>query len=55
VGSAELEISRLLNLQFNAPIVDVRRVFRDQKGVVLYMAEVTYRGDLIRLDMELKP
>ena len=39
----------------NAPTAEVRRVFRDSEGVVIYFADVVYRGDAIRLEMDLKP
>jgi GntR family transcriptional regulator len=34
---------------------EVRRVFTDADGRVIYLGEVTYRGDFIHLDMNLKP
>jgi GntR family transcriptional regulator len=33
----------------------VRRVCQAKDGTVLYLAEVTYRGDYIHLEMDLKP
>ena len=54
VGAAALEVARLLSLPFRGPVAEVRRVFKDERGRVIYLAEVTYRGDLIRLEMELK-
>jgi hypothetical protein len=32
----------------------VRRVFTDPQGRVFYLADVTYRGDFIRLVMDLR-
>ena len=34
---------------------DVRRVLRDKSGTVIYLADVSYRGDYIHLEMDLKP
>ena len=36
-------------------MADVRRVLAATDGTVLYLAEVSYRGDYIHLDMVLKP
>lgn len=55
IGSADLEVAQCLNLPLNAPVADVRRVFNDPRGRVLYLGEVTYRGDAIRLEMDLTP
>lgn len=55
VGSADPEVARLLGIAVNAPVAEVRRVFTDAGGRVIYLAEVTYRGDFIHLDMTLKP
>lgn len=55
IGSADTEVAALLELPMNAPVAEVRRVFKDAAGTVLYLADVTYRGDAIRLEMDLKP
>ena len=39
----------------NAPVAEVRRLFRDPAGTVIYLAEATYRGDAIHVQMDLKP
>ena len=55
IGSADMEVAALLGLPVNAPVAEVRRVFKDAAGTVVYLAEVTYRGDAIRLEMDLQP
>lgn len=55
IGTADLEVARLLGIAVNAPIAEVRRVFTDAEGRVIYLGEVCYRGDAIHLDMNLKP
>ena len=55
ISTADVESSRLLSIQVNAPVAEVRRVMRDVEGTVIYLAEVTYRGDYIHLEMDLKP
>jgi GntR family transcriptional regulator len=55
IGSADMDVAGRLELPMNAPVAEVRRVFKDAGGTVIYLAEVTYRGDAIRLEMDLKP
>ncbi len=55
IGSADLETSRLLHIPLNAPVAEVRRVFNAADGRVIYLGEVIYRGDFIRIEMDLKP
>ncbi len=55
IGTADLEVARLIGMPMNAPVAEVRRVCRDAEGTVIYLGEVTYRGDYIHLEMDLKP
>jgi GntR family transcriptional regulator len=55
ISSADVEVANLLGIAINAPVAEVRRVCRDADGVVIYLGEVTYRGDFIRLEMDLEP
>ncbi|TEA79754.1 GntR family transcriptional regulator [Allopusillimonas ginsengisoli] len=55
IGTADIATARYLDLSINAPVAEVRRIFKDANGVIIYLAEVTYRGDAIRLEMDLKP
>jgi GntR family transcriptional regulator len=55
ISSADMEVARLLELPMNAPVAEVRRIFKDAAGTVIYLADVTYRGDAIRLEMDLQP
>jgi GntR family transcriptional regulator len=55
IGTADMEVARLLELPMNAPVAEVRRIFQDPQGTVIYLAEVTYRGDAIHVEMDLKP
>ncbi|MEJ5991717.1 GntR family transcriptional regulator [Ramlibacter sp. PS3R-8] len=55
ISSADMEVAQLLELPVNAPVAEVRRIFQDAAGTVIYLADVTYRGDAIRLEMDLKP
>lgn len=55
ISTADVETSRLLGVPVNAPVGEVRRVMCGRDGTVIYLAEVTYRGDYIHLEMDLKP
>ena len=55
IGAADTEVAKLLRLAVNAPVAEVRRVFKAPNGRVIYLGEVTYRGDAIQLQMNLKP
>ncbi len=55
IGTADPETAAHLNISINAPVADVRRVFRGPDGTVIYLGEVTYRGDLVQLEMDLVP
>jgi len=55
IGTADMEVARLLDLPMNAPVAEVRRIFKDENNTVIYVADVTYRGDAIRVEMDLKP
>lgn len=55
IGTADVEIAKHLGIPVNAPTAEVRRVCRAADGTVAYLGEVTYRGDYIHLEMDLKP
>lgn len=55
IASADVEVARLLMIPVNTPVAEVRRVCTAPDGTVTYLGEVTYRGDYIHLEMDLKP
>jgi GntR family transcriptional regulator len=55
ISVADVEVATRLGLPLNAPVAEVRRVCKARDGTVLYLGEVTYRGDYIHLRMDLKP
>lgn len=55
IGTADMEIAQKLDIAVGAPVVEVRRIFLDKDDTVIYLANVTYRGDTIRIEMDLKP
>ncbi len=54
ISCADVEVAGLLGIPINSPMAEVRRVCSDPGGTVIYLAEVTYRGDFIRLEMDLE-
>lgn len=54
IGLADLEVSQLLKIPLNSPVAEVRRVFNSSDGTIVYLGEVTYRGDFIHIEMDLK-
>ncbi|HSV19761.1 MAG TPA: GntR family transcriptional regulator [Casimicrobiaceae bacterium] len=55
IGTADVEVAQLIGMPVNAPVAEVRRVCRDAAGTVIYLGEITYRGDYIHLEMDLSP
>jgi GntR family transcriptional regulator len=54
IGTADLETATLLGIAVGSPVGNVRRVIRDQNDVVIYVGEAVYRGDLVKLERELR-
>ncbi len=55
ISTADLDVARDLELPLNAPVAEVRRVLSAPDGSVIYLGDAIYRGDYIRLEMDLKP
>ena len=55
IGVADADAASHLGIPLGAPVAFVRRVFRAPDGTVIYLGEVTYRGDLVELEMDLVP
>ena len=53
IGAADIETARYLAVSMNSPTAEARCVVSDNEGVVLYVGEITYRGDVVRLNIEL--
>jgi GntR family transcriptional regulator len=54
IETADIDVASHLEIPVGAPVGIVRRVIRDQAGTVIYVGEATYRGDLVKLERELK-
>ena len=55
IGTADMEIAQMLEIPVGSPVAEVRRIFKDRQGTVIYLANAIYRGDAIRIEMDLKP
>ena len=53
IGSADMETAELLNIALNAPTAEAHCVVVDDQGVAIYVAEIIYRGDRVKLDIDL--
>jgi GntR family transcriptional regulator len=53
IGRADAETARLLHIAPDAPTAEARWVILDKAGVAVYVAAITYRGDLIKLEIDL--
>jgi GntR family transcriptional regulator len=55
VGAADLDAAQHLGIGLNAPTAEARCIVADKDGVVIYVGEITYPGDYVRLNIELIP
>jgi GntR family transcriptional regulator len=55
IDSADAETSRLLRIAPHAPVGRVERIFRDTDGAVVYTADLVYRGDWVKWEVDLQP
>jgi GntR family transcriptional regulator len=53
IAAADMETARTLGIALNAPTAEARCVVTDATGVVIYIGEITYPGDCVRLNIEL--
>lgn len=54
IGTADMEAAESLEIPLNAPVAEIRRVVVDGSDTIIYLGEVVYRGDFVRLEIELK-
>jgi GntR family transcriptional regulator len=53
IAKAGTEVARHLNIAASAPVAEIRRVFAAPDGTVIYVGDLVYRADFIRLEMNL--
>lgn len=54
ISSADLDTARHLQIPLNSSTAEARCVVTGHKRRVLYVGEITYRGDCVRINIELK-
>lgn len=55
ISKCDMEAAEQIGIPIGEPVAEVRRLIYDSADRIIYWADVTYRGDFIRLDMELMP
>lgn len=54
IGAAEVETASQLKIALNAPTMEARCVVTDDNGIAIYVAEIIYPGDCIKLSINLQ-
>ncbi|HSW15834.1 MAG TPA: GntR family transcriptional regulator [Ramlibacter sp.] len=52
IGTADPEIAELLQVSLSAPTAEVRWVVRDEADTAIYVADITYRADCIKMSID---
>jgi GntR family transcriptional regulator len=55
VGAADIDTAQHLGIALNAPTAEARCMVADKDGMVIYVGEITYPGDYVKLNIELIP
>jgi len=53
IGAADVETARHLEISLNTPTAEARCVVADAEGTIIYVGEITYPGEYVRLNIEL--
>lgn len=52
IGTADPEIAALLRVSLSAPTAEVRWVIRDKDDTAIYVADITYRSDCVKMSID---
>lgn len=55
IGKCDIETAELLEYPIGDPVAKVRRLLTKEDNEIVYLADVIYRADCIRFDMDMKP
>jgi GntR family transcriptional regulator len=55
IDGADTATAALLDLPFGGPVAHVRRSIADADGICIYIARIVYRGDVVKLEIDLSP
>jgi GntR family transcriptional regulator len=53
IGEADMETADYLKVRLNSPTVEAHCVVIDDQGLAVYVGDIIYRGDFIKLDIDL--
>jgi len=53
ISTADVELARLIQVPVGSPVAEVRRICQGSDGTVLYLGQISYRGDFIQFEMQL--
>lgn len=53
IGSADMETAAHLGVALNSPTAEAHCVVVDEGGVAIYIGDIIYRGDCVKLDIDL--
>ncbi len=53
IGRAAADDASWLDVPPDSPVARIRRSFKDRKGTLIYLGDVTYRGDFVSWEMDL--
>ena len=53
IGCAEPEVAAHLGVPIGVPVGMLRRVICDDEGLAVYVGDYTYRGDMVRMEVDL--
>ncbi|MEP7098842.1 MAG: GntR family transcriptional regulator [Dokdonella sp.] len=52
IGTADPEIAELLQVSLSAPTAEVRWVLNDETNAAIYVADITYRADCVKMSID---
>jgi len=52
IGTADPETAELLSVPMSAPTAEVRWVVRDEADVAIYVSDITYRSDVVKMSID---
>lgn len=54
IGTADHAVAAALDIPIGAPVGLMRRVLKDDVGTVIYVGDVAYRGDVVKIEIDLE-
>jgi GntR family transcriptional regulator len=53
IGTADINIAKKLDIALNSPTAEAHCVVVDDSGVAIYVADIIYRGECVKFDINL--